>query len=136
MARRILNRRDLRADFDAAEGRQQGSEQRAAAEGDEVEAEEEERDELEGEEEEEQEEAPKKPAATKPATSRSRARTTKATRLKVVWGVFNNANLRVAVFQYAQRREAEELAAKLKADKKTTHFVQPVKEPLEEKTEG
>jgi hypothetical protein len=50
--------------------------------------------------------------------------------------VFNNANQRVAVFNYAQRREADELAAKLKADKKVTHFVQPVKEPLEEKTEG
>jgi hypothetical protein len=136
MARRTLNRKDLRADYDAAE-RRQHEEERAETEedGDEVSGEEEERDELDAEGDEEPEEKPKKSAA-KPARSRSRARPAKITRLKVVWGVFNNANQRVAVFNYAQRREADELAAKLKADKKVTHFVQPVKEPLEEKTEG
>jgi hypothetical protein len=47
--------------------------------------------------------------------------------------VFNNPNQRIAVFDYPKRKDAEELAAKLKADKRTTHFVQAVKEPMEEK---
>ena len=55
--------------------------------------------------------------------------------MKVVWGVFNNSNVRVAVFDYNKRKDADELAAKLKSDKKSTHFVQPVKEPMEEKEE-
>ena len=33
------------------------------------------------------------------------------------------------------RHEAEEHAARLTTDKKSTHFVQPVKEPIEEKKE-
>jgi hypothetical protein len=41
----------------------------------------------------------------------------------------------VAKFDYPKRAEAEALAAKLTADKKSTHFVQAVKEPMEEKAE-
>ena len=52
--------------------------------------------------------------------------------MKVVWAGFNNANQRVAVFDYPKRQEADQLAAQLKADKKLTHLVQPVKEPIEE----
>jgi hypothetical protein len=137
MGRRILNRRELRADYDAAERRKPDEEERNEAEG---EAGDDTTDELEAEEtgaaedQEEAEEAPKKP---KPKTTRTRTRrTAKVTRMKVVWAVFNNSNQRVAVFDYKQRQEAEELASKLRADKKSTHFVQPVKEPLEEKPEA
>jgi hypothetical protein len=55
--------------------------------------------------------------------------------MRVVWGVFNNASQRVAVFEYPRRTEAEEMAAKLRADKNSTHFVQAVKEPIEDKEE-
>ena len=133
MARRILNRKDLRADYEAAE-RRKGEE--------EDELEEEETDDEEADEEEdggaatvsneEDELTEERPKKRKPAKPRAR-RPAKVPRLKVVWGVFNNANQRVAVFDYPRRQEAEDLAAKLKADKKTTHFVQAVKEPLEEK---
>jgi cobalamin biosynthesis protein CobT len=140
MARRILNRKDLRADYEAAERRKQEDE-------DEVEDEEEDTDEAEDEieaeeegeeqDEEEEEEAPKKkkkaPAAKEPKPKRSRA--AKQVRMKVVWGVFNNSNQCVAKFDYPKRREAEEHANKLAAAKTPPQpfFVQPVKEPMEDK---
>src|SRR5438132_1260915 len=145
MARRILNRKDLRADFEAAE-RSKGEEEETEEEeeaGDEDEEEgevDEEAGESEGEELDE-EEAPKKkkkPAKEpKPkAKAKPRSRAAKITRMKVVWGVFNNSNQRVAVYEYPKRKEADDHAARLTADKKSTHFVQPVKEPIEEKKEA
>ena len=53
----------------------------------------------------------------------------------MVWGVFNNSNARVQTFSYPQRKEADEYAAKMSADKNSTFFVQPVKEPIDEKKE-
>jgi hypothetical protein len=134
MARRILNRKELRADHDAAEQRQ-GEEE----EHDDAEEDDEGEDEVEAEageeppEAAEQEPVKKRKPAAKVAKPRSRVRAPKVTRMKVVWGVFSNANQRVAVFDYPKRQDAHELAAKLSADKKTTFYVQPVKEPMEEK---
>jgi hypothetical protein len=48
-------------------------------------------------------------------------------RKRVTWGVFNNSNQLVKEFDYPQRAEAEAHAAKLMAETKSTHFVQPVK---------
>ena len=140
MAKRILNRKDLRADYEAAERRKQEDE-------DELEDEEEETDESEDEieaeaegdeEEEEEEEAPKKKkkAPAKEAKPK-RSRTAKQVRMKVVWGVFNNSNQCVAKFDYPKRREAEEHANKLAGAKTPPQpfFVQPVKEPIEDKKE-
>ena len=143
MARRTLNRKDLRADFEAAEQRKQRAEGTEDAETEDDEDGDDDEDEVETDEAEatdedgEEEEAPpKRKAPAKAPKAKSRTRTPKVTRMKVVWGVFNNSNQRVAVFEYAQRREAEEMAARLRADKKTTHFIQPVKEPLDEKPEA
>jgi hypothetical protein len=140
MAKRILNRKDLRADYDAAERRKVDEEHGEGEE--EVETEEDEEEEAEadeeaGDEDEGEEEAPKKrkPAKAKPAKAKTRSRAAKVTRMKVVWGVFNNANHCVATFDYPRRKEAEEMRDKLTAEKKNTHFVQPVKEPMEEKKE-
>jgi cobalamin biosynthesis protein CobT len=153
MGRRVLNRKDLRADYDAAERRKQEDEETEetdeaeeddAEEGDEEEEVEAEADEEEGDgdaEGDDEEAPPKKrkpakakaPKAPKAAKPRTRTRTPKITRMKVVWGVFNNSNQRVAVFDYPKRKDADDLAAKLTGDKKNTHFVQPVKEPIEEK---
>src|SRR5439155_12892228 len=94
-----------------------------------------------GEEEEKaaEEEVPKKkkkePKPKPKAKAKPRSRAPKIVRLKVVWGVFNNSNQRVATYEYPQRKQAEEHAAKLMTDKRTTHFVQPVKEPYEVKKE-
>ena len=150
MGRRILNRKDLRADFEAAE-RVKGEDEEDVEEEEEAEDDEEEEAEDESEEaaatdvedeEEEEEERPKKkkkkekePKPVKPK-AKSRSRAAKIVRMKVVWGVFNNSNQRVAVYDYPKRKDAEDHASRLTSDKKSTHFVQPVKEPIEEKKEA
>jgi hypothetical protein len=142
MARRILNRKDLRADFDAAQRRTQGGdeldENQDEAEDDldnegKVETDAEAGDEENGEAEER---PAKKKAAPKATKTKPRSRAAKVARMKVVWGVFNNSNHRVATFDYPKRQDAHELANKLSADKKAAHFVQPIKEPFEEKKQG
>jgi hypothetical protein len=40
----------------------------------------------------------------------------------------------VQTFPYPQKREAETLAAKLTAEKKSPYFVQPIKEPISEES--
>jgi hypothetical protein len=141
MGRRILNRRELREDYDAAERKRQDEDE---GEGEEEQDEDEDEDEEaeageetgdeddEGDEEEQPKPKKKKPVKEKPKT-KPRTRTPKVTRMKVVWGVFNNSNQRVAVYDYPKKKDADDHAARLTADKKSTHFVQPVKEPIEEK---
>ncbi len=53
--------------------------------------------------------------------------------MRVVWGVFNNSHQMVAQYDYPQKAEAEAEAERRMTEKKSTHFVQPVKEPIEEK---
>ena len=120
MARgRIQNRMEKRAEHEAYERRQA-------------------EDEEEREDEDEDEPAPppkKKKPAKEPKKAKPRSRTAKVSRMKLVWGVFNNSNVRVATYEYRQKQEAEEHATRLTGEKKSTHFVQPVKEPIEEKKE-
>jgi hypothetical protein len=144
MGRRVLNRKEMRADFDEAERRRQ--DEGAGAEG-EVEEEDEDEEEEEGEAESEPEEeggeddegvATKKKKPAKPKAkpkAKPRSRTAKVTRMRVVWGVYNNSNQLLTTYEYPKKGDAEAHAAKLTADKKSTHFVQPVKEPIEEKKE-
>ncbi|HEV3259652.1 MAG TPA: hypothetical protein VG013_22485 [Gemmataceae bacterium] len=142
MARRILNRKDLRADFDAAERRKPGGEEldenQDEAEDDLDSDEKAETDAEAGDRENgDAEERPaKKKAAPRATRTKPRSRAPKVARMKVVWGVFNNSNQRVATFDYPKRQDADELANKLSADKKAAHFVQPIKEPFEEKKDG
>jgi hypothetical protein len=154
MGRRILNRKDMRADFDAAERKKDEDEVDEEEEGDEDDEDEEgdeegDEEEAEGEEaeaeepeagEEDDEEKPppkkkKKPAKVKvvkePKKSRSRA--PKIVRQRVVWGVFSNSHQCVATYEYPRKAEAEQHAARLMQDKKSTHFIQPVKEPWEDR---
>ena len=63
------------------------------------------------------------------------SRAAKVTRMRVVWGVFNNSHQKVAEYEYPRREEADAHAARLMAEKKSTHFVQPIKEAIEEKKE-
>ena len=135
MARkRTMNYREMRADFDEDEDR------RTDEEGDEDEDEEDEEPgaeaEAEGEEGEDEDAPPKKKKAKpKPKPKPKRTRVAKVTRMRVLWGVFNNSHQIVASYDYPKKEEAEAHAARLMADKKTTHFVQPVKEAIEEKKE-
>ena len=139
MARRILNRKDLRADYDAAERRKSDDEEPEEEEDGDEDEEEAEADTEGGEEDEEgeeaEEEAPAKAKKKKPAKEPKpkRVRTPKVVRQKVVWVVFNNSNQRVAAYDYPKKKEAEEHAARLMAEKKITFFVQPVKEQMEDK---
>jgi hypothetical protein len=138
---------EKRAEHEAYERRQAEGEEEHDDDEDEDEDENEEEEEgategeagdAEGAEEEEPAPAPKKKKAPakEPKKPRSRSRTAKVVRMKLVWGVFNNSNVRVATYEYRQKPEAEEHAARLSTEKKSTHFVQPVKEAIEEKKEA
>jgi hypothetical protein len=149
MAGRIRNRRELRAAYDAAERREEDDRKGKGEEGEE---EDEEEDEEEGgedeeeevseeeggeeEEEEEDEEGERKPKKKKKPVKEpkpKRTRAAKVVRQKAVWVVFNNSHAPVAKFDYPKKKEAEEHAAKLKAESKTnqSYFVQMLKEPME-----
>jgi hypothetical protein len=75
----------------------------------------------------------KAPAAKKtPAKRKSRSRSAKEVRLKAFWGVFNQSLKRVALFEYNEKKKAEKMAKELTASGKSPHFVQPVKEVVQE----
>jgi len=143
MARRTLNRMDKRADYEAYQASQRSKQEDDADELEDEEEDEEDDDDLEandensdGETEEEEEEPrPKKRKPAKEAKARPRSRTAKVPRLKVVWAVLNNQYQAVATYEYPKRKEAEDHAARLQAERKQTFFVQPVKEPIEDKKE-
>jgi hypothetical protein len=67
-----------------------------------------------------------------PVKRKSRAKVAKEVRLKAFWGVFNQSLRRISVFEYSQRAEADKKAADLSESQKTPHFVQLVKEVIEE----
>jgi hypothetical protein len=99
MAKKILNRKVLRAQADEAE---------AAGEGD------------------------KKPAKKAPAKRKSRSKTPKIVRLKAFWAVYNQSMKPVFKFEYNERKHADKKAAELSASGKSQHFVQLLKEVIEE----
>ena len=97
MARKIVNRKELREQADAA-----------AAAPDNV------REESGGDK-------PKKKAKSKIKGE---------IRLKAFWGVFNQSLKRVALYEYADRKQADKKAQELSASGKSPHFVKPVKEEI------
>lgn len=99
MARKVVNRKELRAEAEAAE----------------------------------KQEATKKKAVKKKKTTRkTKSKAAAEVRLKAFWGVFNQSLKRVALYDYSQKKEAEKKAEELTAKGKSPHFVQPVKEVIEE----
>ncbi|MCA9187681.1 MAG: hypothetical protein R3E01_09280 [Pirellulaceae bacterium] len=112
MARKVVNRKELRAQAEAAEAAEKagGTKKKAAA--------------------------TKKKAETgekKVAKPRkSRAKTVAETRKKLFWGVFNQSMKRVALYEFTQRKQAEKKAADLSKAGKSEHFVQRVKEDIEQ----
>lgn len=66
----------------------------------------------------------------KPAKRKSRAKTPVDIRMKLFWGVFNQTAKRVALYEYSQKKQAEQKAADLGASGKSPHFVQKVKEQV------
>lgn len=71
------------------------------------------------------------PAPVKSPTKRkSRTKEPEEVRLKAYWGVFNQALKRVALYEFHQKKQAEEKAEALTASTKTPHFVRKVKEAI------
>ena len=104
MARKVLNRKELRQASEAAE---RGQTDASKGEG----------------------EATTKKA---PVKRKTRAKVVKEVRLKAFWGVFNQSLKRVALFEYSERGKADKKAAEMTASQKTPHFVQQVKEAITE----
>jgi len=102
MARKILNRKELRDENDAAE-RLDIIEKK-----------------------------PSEKVAKKETKRKSRAKSAKEVRLKAFWGVYNQALNAVVLFEYGQRAEADKKAAELSESRKTPHFVQIIKKVIEE----
>jgi hypothetical protein len=71
---------------------------------------------------------PKKPAAKKT----TRRKVAKVARMKAYWGIFTQGWKRVAMFEYADKKSAEKKAADLVASSRAHHFVQLVKEAIDE----
>ena len=100
MARKVVNRKALREESDAAE--KAGLVKKKAVK--------------------------KKKAAKR----KSRAKEPVDVRMKVFWGVFNQSLKRVATYEFNQKKEAEKKAETLSSSGKSPHFVQKIKEVIEE----
>ena len=74
--------------------------------------------------------APKKKAAKRP--SRAKKKTAADLRMRLFWGVFNQSMKRVALYEFNQKRAADKKASELTESSKGPHFVQRVKEMIEE----
>ena len=109
MARRILNRRELRKAADQAEFESTSSPKDAAA-------------------------APAKKGTKEKLAAEPKVRKTRKKkeppRLCARWAVFDAAMKQVAVFDYNQREEANQKIADLTAKKKAPFFLQLIKEPM------
>jgi hypothetical protein len=101
MAAKIVNRKERRAEVEAAERKAKTT---------------------------------KAEATTKkePAKRKSRAKSAKEVRMKAFWGVFNQSLKRVALYEFSEKKEADKKAKELTASGKSPHFVQPVKEAVQE----
>lgn len=110
MARKVLNRKALREQADAAEklGEAEGGAKVKKA----------------AKTKEKKEGAPKK---------KSRTKTPVVVRMKLFWGIFNQSMKRIALYEYSQRKQADLKAQELNAAGKSQHFVQKVKEEVTEK---
>ena len=98
MAKKILNRKELRAQSESAAATEEA-----------------------------------KPAKKAPAKRKSRSKkAAKEVRLKAFWGVFNQSMKCVTKFEYNERKYADKKAADLTANGKSPHFVQLLKEVIEE----
>lgn len=103
MARKVVSRKQLREEADAAE--RSGVKKKVA-----------------------KKKAVKKVTKRKAA----KKKVVKEVRLKAFWGVFTQSLQRVAIFEYSQRDKADAKAEALSTSQKTPHFVKLVKEVIEE----
>ena len=71
-------------------------------------------------------------ATKKKAKRKSRAKAAAEVRTKLFWGVFNQSLKRIALYEFNQRKQAEKKAVDLSKGGKSPHFVQRVKQAVEE----
>lgn len=116
MARKILNRKALREEAEAAE------EAGVIDENEELD---------EDSEDSDEDGKPKKKAKAKRKT-KSKSKEPAEVRMKLYWGVYNYSMKRVALYDYSQRRLADQKAAELSQSGKSLHFVKKDKEPIKE----
>ncbi len=106
MARKVVNRKQLREEAEAAE-KSEATKKKTT----------------------------KKKAATKKRKTRKKKKDPADIRIKLYWGVFSQSLKRVALYEYSQRKQAMKKAEDLNASGKAPHFVQKVKEEIEEEVE-
>ncbi len=106
MARKVVNRKELRIEGEIAERAEAEAKPKKAAK-------------------------TAEPTAKKASARKPRTKVAKEVRLKAFWGVFNQSLKRVTLFEYSQKAEAEKKATELTASQKTPHFVQLVKEVID-----
>ena len=110
MARKILNRKELRNQAEVQRGSAKGAEHPSADES-----------------------AAQEAQSTKlPKPTKRSKKADKEVRLKAFWGVFNQNLRRVALFEYNERKQADKKAEELTQSTKIPHFVQLVKEEIQE----
>ena len=110
MARKVVNRKELRAEAEAAEALGKTAETAEAGDGKKKKA---------------------KGEKKAPVKRKSRSKTAEPERRKLFWGVFNQSAKRVALFDHSQKKAAEAKAAELTAGGKNQHFVMKVKEAIQ-----
>jgi hypothetical protein len=101
MGRRTLNRRELRAEVEAAEARGIPTQPE------------------------------KKQASRARQETAKRAKPVAGPRMRVVWAVCDIGARTVATFDYTAKSDAEALIVRLKAQGKGTHFLRALKQPME-----
>jgi hypothetical protein len=122
MARKVVNRKELRAQNDAAEAREKTKKSPKEKVAKEKVA------------KEKTPKAKKEKVAKDPTKAKkpSRKKTAKEARMKAYWGVYNQGMKRLAMFEYSDKKAAEKKAADLMASSRTNHFIQLVKEAITE----
>jgi hypothetical protein len=103
MARRTLNRRELRAEAEAAEALGLNKTSDSGS---------------------------RKPDRKGPDSPPLRNKPAAGPRMRMVWAVCDMGGRTVASFEYAQKAEAEACIADLKARGKGPHFLRALKEPM------
>lgn len=121
MAKRVMDRRALRAQSEAAERRETGTEGKDTnkAKSD---------DEGDGKKKKKTTKVKEKSTVVKKKSKRA---SKASVRMRLVWTVFNNSSQAVAKYEYPRKAEADAHAERLKKEKNITHFVMPVKEQME-----
>ncbi|MFN0051694.1 MAG: hypothetical protein ACKV0T_05860 [Planctomycetales bacterium] len=111
MAKRTVNRRELRDQAEAAEKQGTGgAEGEAAAK-------------------KKAKDPKKKPAAAKAKRSKAKV----IVRKRFFWGVFSSSMKEEGRFAHSEKEAAEARAADLAVKHKRTYFVQPIREPIADK---